>query len=247
MIIAPVIILVFVAVMLFSVVGGSFSNVASGGTAVSDQKALQAYADARYAEYFGDYPETYEDNLLIVFLANEDADGYDCIAWVGDNVAYGINMLFGGEGSEFGNAVYRSVNESYYAYSLDSDLASVMNTMKSEVESLGLDSSFKSAPGSDANHAESGFYNYTGLSLTETTVKGAIDAFTEATDIPTVIVVDTVEEVYGKTVNGGDIAIVVISLGLAVLAIVLIVRAIKKRANGEFDKDPDSDWEPPKL
>ncbi len=246
MMIAPVMILIFVAIMLFSVVGGSFSRVAGGGTSDYDEATLQAYADDRYAEYFSSHPDTYEDNILIVFLTNEECDGYDCIAWVGDNVSYSILEAFDVSGA-FGQAVYDSVNETYYAYSLDSNLASVMHLMTEEVDSLGLESSFKKPAAAGIERPESGFYNLTELSLTDGTVREAVLEFSEETGIPTVIVVDTVENVYGKTVDSGDIFVVIISIALAGLAIFLIVRAIKKRANGDFDRDPGDGWDPPKM
>lgn len=247
MFIAPFVIIVIAAVLLFGFVGDSFSNVMGGGTAYYDEATLQAYADDAYSQYFGDNDETYEDNLLICFLANEEADGYDCIAWIGDNVRYEIADMFGGRGTAFGDAVYSSVNGSYYAYSLDSDLASVMNEMAAEVEALGLSSSFKQDD-PDALRSEYGFYNRSELSLTENTVTAALRDFTERTDIPVVIVVDTVESVYGKTVPASDVITVVISVGLIVLAIALIVRAVKKRGNGDWDEyGGDDGWQPPKL
>ena len=90
----PVFLLIFAAVMLFGFVGDAFTNVANGGTSDYNEAALQAYADDCYQEHFGDCYETYEDNVLILFLANEESDGYDCIAWVGDNVQYEINDMF---------------------------------------------------------------------------------------------------------------------------------------------------------
>ena len=240
----PIFLLMFAAVMIFGFVGDAFTNVASGGTSDYNEATLQAYADDCYQEHFGDHYETYEDNVLILVLVNEEADGYDCIAWVGDNVCYEIRALFDADGV-FGDAMLQSV-DGYYAYSLDSDLATVMNIMTAEVAALGLESSFDEPAAENVARPASGLDNNSSLSLTNTTVKKAVDNFVAESGIPTVIVVDTVENVYGKNIAGGDILIVLFSLVLAGVAIYLIVRAVKARAEGGDGDSPDG-WEPPKL
>ena len=241
----PVFLLIFAAVMLFGFVGDAFTNVANGGTSDYNEAALQAYADDCYQEHFGDCYETYEDNVLILFLANEESDGYDCIAWVGDNVSAPVKALFDSNGA-FGDAMLQSV-DGYYYYSLDSDLATVMNIMTEKVAALGLSSSFDDPAAEDVERPESGLDNRTALRLTSATVNKAIDAFVLESGIPTVIVVDTVENAYGKNVAGGDILIVLFSLALAGVAIYLIVKAVKSRTEGGDGKGSPDGWEPPKL
>ena len=131
-----------------------------------------------------------------------------------------------------------SVND-FYAYSLDSNLAMVMNTMTDEVSDLGLQSSFKKAY-SHEKSPESHLVNYTDLSLTEETVNDSLVAFTEATDIPVVIVVEEMETVFGKTMPMEDVIILVVLAALAVVAIVIIVRTVKNR-KGFRDGNPEDD------
>ena len=225
----PIVMMLMVGVMLFAMVGSSISNVANGGTIYYDEAVFQKYADDQYAAEFSLY-SNYENNILIVFLTNETADGYYTIAWVGDNIHTDINYMFGDETTVFGRTVQGSINSEYYAYSLDSNLATVMNHMAKRIEELELESSFnveKEAKNPPVSHIT----NHTSISLTEGTVNDALLAFTEKTDIPVVIVVETMEKVFGKTLPMGDIIIVIVLLIVFGVAINMIVRVLKNRNN----------------
>lgn len=229
----PVILLLLVGVMLFGIVGTAISNVANGGIITYDEQVFQDYANKRYAEEFST-SSAYEDNILIVFLTNEDADGYYTIAWVGDNIRGEINELFGDETTAFGHVMHSSINAEYYNYSLSSNLAAVMEKMTARVEGLGLSSSFRSKAVRNTI-VESHLTNYTELPISKEIVDGACQSFTEKTEIPVVIVVDTMENVFGKNIPISDIFIVLILVGVAVVAIVLIVKAIKNNKGGGSD------------
>ena len=110
----PIIMLIFAGVFLFSFIGTSFSNVSNGGQVIYDEAVMQEYADIQYASAFGN-SSAYEDNLLLVFLTNEEADGYYTIAWIGDNVKTEISNLFGDETTAYGVAVRGNINGEYYA------------------------------------------------------------------------------------------------------------------------------------
>ena len=226
----PVILLLIVAVLLFSIIGSAISNVANGGIISYDEQVFQRYADQRYAEEFSSSPD-YESNILLVFLTNEEADGYYAIAWVGDNIRGEINEMFGDETTAFGYVVRGSINAEYYTYSLDSNLATVMEKMSTRIKSLGLSSSFRSPVTLDENF-KSHMTNYSDIPMTKETVDGACQNFTAETNIPVVIVVDTMENVFGKTLPISDIITVLILIGVAVVAVVLIVKGIKKNKNG---------------
>lgn len=241
---APIILLLVVGVMMFGVIGSALSNAANGGIISYDEATFQEYADREYYKAFGNSDAT-EDNLLIVVLTNEESDGYYCIAWIGDNVQDRIINMFGDETTAFGQSMIASVPD-YYAYSLDSNLATVMNTMSDKIDHLNLDSSFKKTY-SHEKSPESHLVNYTELSLTEATVNDALVSFTETTGIPAVIVVEDMEEVFGKTLPAGDIFILLVLAVLAIVAIVYIVRAIKdrskfKQGNPEDDDKDNNRW-----
>ncbi len=237
MLMLPIILILVVVVFFFNFIGSAFTNVSSGGKIKYDEATFQEYANTQYAAEFGS-SSAYEDNLLIVFLTNEEADGYYTIAWVGDNIKTDITDMFGNEYTAFGHAVSSSVNSTYYGYSLGSNLVSVMETMTEEIDELGLESSFRT----ETDHSAittSHLTNYTELTISEETVGTALTAFTEQTGIPAVIVVDTMENVFGKTVAISDIITVVIMVALLILAIYLIVRAFRKRkdSNTEYSGD----------
>ena len=158
-----------------------------------DEATMQDYANDKYMRYFGS-SSALEDNILLVFLTNEACDGYYTIAWVGDNIADDINYMFG-EYTEYGDALYNNVDE-YFAYSLDSDLADVIETMTNHITDLGLSSSFY-WESDRSNLADSKFVNMTSMDLTTEIVHRAITDFTAKTGIPMVIVVDSAEKVFG--------------------------------------------------
>ena len=236
MLLFPIILLLVAGTLLVGTVGSSLSNWMNGGIVSYDESEFQRYANQQYAAEFGT-SSAYEDNLLIVFLTNEETDDYYCIAWVGDNIRSEVSNLFGNETTAFGAAVQRSVG-AYYEFSISSNLATVMETMTTEVSKLGLDSSFRS----QSDHSvmtESHLTNRTALTVSADTVGGALKEFTAETDIPAVIVVDTMEAVFGKTLSATDIIVMVVLVGLIVLAIVLIVRALRrKKDGGNNDNDP---------
>ena len=175
---APLILLLIVGVMMLGMIGSALTNVANGGIISYSEEVFQDYANQEYYKAFGNSGAN-EDNILIVVLTNEEKDGYYCIAWVGDNIQDKINLKFGDDTTAFGQSMIASVND-FYAYSLDSNLAMVMNTMTEEVQSLGLPSSFKKEYSHEKSPA-SHLVNYTDLSLTEETVNDALVSFTEAT------------------------------------------------------------------
>lgn len=229
MLMVPIIMLLVAGMFLFMTIGSSLTTLANGGRVVYDEATFQDYANTQYAAAFGS-SSAYEDNLLLVFLTNEEADGYYSIAWIGDNVKNEINSMFGDETTEFGIVVLGNINSEYYAYSLDSNLATVVDTMTSHISRLGLESSFKKQS-DQSQMAEPQFINNTSLSMTKDTVEDALDNFTATTGIPIVLVVEDMEEVFGKTITSGDMSGIILSLGFIALAIFLIVKALKERKN----------------
>lgn len=164
------------------------------GGSFYDEGTMQDYANSRYKEIFGDY-EGYEDNILLVFLANEEADGYYTIAWVGDNIKTEINEMFG-EYTEYGEYMNQYINTDYYGYTLDNNLADVVRAMENSVVDANLGSSFRSEA-AVAPEKKSELKNYTQFDIAKEVVNDAVTSFTEKTGIPLVIVVDMVENVFG--------------------------------------------------
>ncbi len=242
--------ILMVFIILFSMIG-SCSNDAYpeyeygsvGG--YYDEEAFQDYADAQYARAFGEM-ETYEDNLLLVILTEEDNASFYWMAWVGDHIATDINWLFGDEETELGQALLECVNEENYKYSLDSNLADAMKMMTTEIKHLDLESSY------DCTEERAAFashlVNNTALPLTEETVNEALGYFTEQTGIPTVIVVEDAAAVFGQTSGqapatpgepdvGTALKVPVILTIVAVVALVCVVLVLRRKKEAEEDPE----------
>lgn len=226
--IAPVIMIAFAFIMIMSALGTLFS----GGGVHYNERAFQDYAAMQYEAKFGNSGDAYEDNLLVVFLTNEEADGYYTIAWIGDNVRMEISDMFGNEYTTFGRAMLNSINSEDYTYSLSSNLARAMEKMTAAVESLGLDSGFYDHY-SHARSPESHVTNFTSLSINENTVERSLKEFTESTGIPAVIVIDSMEKVFGVGFSRDDVITILIGLLFLGVAIFLIVQAVKGYKEGK--------------
>lgn len=231
MLMLPLLLVIMAIALVISSLMSSFTILSDGGIVPYDEEVFQDYANEQYYAEFGASGAT-EDNILIVFLTAENNYDYCYIGWVGDHVATGINHLFGAEGTALGNAVAAAVPENY-KYSLDSNLAQVMETLSAKIGSLGLSSSFTCKE--EHGRVESHLTNLSELQLTEDTVNTALKAFTEETGISAVIVVDEMEDVFGKTIPTGVIITLIIAAVIVIFAIVLIVKAVRARKNGGND------------
>lgn len=201
MFLVPIVLILFIVMFVFYSCGSNVTrepenNVENNVESISvdyDEETFQDFANEMYEDEFGK-STAYEDNLLIVVLTDEDYYDYYYIAWVGDHIATDINYMFGDNDTELGEAMSDSINATSYKYSLDSNLAQVIETMEQKITALGLTSSFKC----EENHAqvESHLTNKTNIDMTEQTVNDALENFTETTGIPIVIVVEDVDDVF---------------------------------------------------
>ena len=233
----------------------NFGEEATNGVAY-DEARMQDYANDKYMQYFGS-SSAVEDNILLVLLTNEACDGYYTIAWVGDNIADDINNMFG-EYTEYGEALYNNIDE-YFSYSLDSDIADVVEAMTDHITKLGLDSSFY-WESDRSNLAEPKFINMTTMDLTTEIVHKALTDFTRKTGIPMVVVVDSAEEVFGVNSTTDNtvtvepavpkvnstviitIAVVVVLLAAAVGGYIWTNKA-KSKAKTKDPKEETPPWE----
>ena len=220
----PFIFILLAAVILFTAVFGAFGSIAEGGVTDYQERQFQDYADAEYRKAFGE-STAYEDNILLVFLTNEDADDYYCIAWVGDHITPQVNELFGNEQTALGKSINQSINTSGYWYSLDSNLALAVSKMSSYVQAEGVESFV-----CNETHVQvdSKLINYGNFDLNEDTVNSALADFTNKTGITMSIVVNDMDEVFGVDYSSmiWGIILVIIFVGLAVF---FIVKGVQKR------------------
>lgn len=229
----PIIVLLFLIMFFFSFLGSAITAVRQGGIVTYDENKFQDYADVCYAEEFGN-SDAYEDHLLIAVLVDPEAcSEFYYIAWVGDHIDTSINNMLGGNETELGRAMLANVNESSYKYSLDANLAAVMETMTAKIKALGLGSSFKCSEshGSVPSHLT----NKSSLPLTASTVETALAQFTEETGISVVIVVDEMEDVFGRTMPISYVLPLVIIVGVMGLIIYNMVRNRRRREENSDD------------
>ena len=230
--------IIFVVVVLFLCVGSFFGNVDINLDRYDEEK-FQDFANSQYKAEFGK-SSAYEDNLLITVLTQDDYVSYYYIAWVGDHIDYDINGLLGNDYTTLGQLMKNNISETSYKYSLDTDLARVMQDLTVAVQSLGLESSFTCSE----NHVQikSHLTNRSAVELTESTVNEALTDFTDATGIPVVIVVEDMDDVFGSAspkwqgagVNYGGIAILAVMGVVLAGALIFAVKAIRRR-NEQLD------------
>ncbi len=236
MLLAPIILFVLVVALLVGTIVNTVSIVAQGGIIQYDEAAFQEYADAEYAKAFKGAPECYEDNLLIVFTVYEGYEGYECIAWTGNNIHYRINEMMGSEGSAFYQIVRGSINENYYKNSLTQDFKAMIGKLGDEIEAENLNSSFTDKTTDHTNAVESHLVNRTELMIDEQIVDAALQGFTEETGIPVVIVVDTGEAVFGKTIPAINIVVLILLVPATVFLAYVIIRNLVRKGKNKREK-----------
>lgn len=201
-----------------------------------NEERFQDYANDQYAALFSG-TEDYEDNLLLAVVTTEGHSEFYYIAWVGDHVDSRISNLLGDNNTLLGQTMLSCVSESNYKYSLDSNLAQALDTMTTEIQSLGLGGALTCGNSSGT----AAFKNLTDLPMTEATVMDAAERFAQATGISLAVVVDSYENVFGHTVQVTStgtgltrtVSIGIILLALVIVAVIIAVTASKKRQNRE--------------
>ena len=215
------------AVFLTVSISGMVSDISSGGSYRYDEDALQTYAAEQYDSIYGDNDMAYEDNIMILFLAEpEEGNVYAFCGWVGDNISTRVNDMFGGDGTRLDSAFASRIPKNY-KNSLSRDLSSVVDIMTSAV---GAGDHFIFDPLGSANPPA--LVNRSSLSVSEVTVGRSLASFYETTGISLSVVVADLDAVFEKGLNGSTIVMLIIGAALLVFAIVLIVRAVKERKNG---------------
>ena len=242
--------LLFFLISFFPPFFGDVSPQPEPGYVTYDENVFQDYAKDQYIAEFGT-STAYEDNLLIVFLVEENAYyDYYYIAFTGDDITESIDNMFGNNQTDLGVAMNTHISASSYKYSLDKNLAQVISQMEREINALSLESSFDCFE--DHIQVSSHIVNKTNVPITEATVNKALQSFTESTGIPIVIVVENMEEVFTAESNQSQeitidkdtiVNILYIVIAVIVLAI-LVVQALRKKKkktntddDGRYDRD----------
>ena len=226
---APIFFVMFFLVFMLSMCQNGADITIGGGY---DEEMFQDYADDQYALHFSN-SGAYEDNLLIVVLTEENHSDFYYIAWKGDHLDSQIDRLMGNNATALGQTMNSCINESNYKYSLDSNLADVMNTVAQKIMALGLESSFTCK---ESRQLKATFVNNTDLPMTVSTVEAALQNFADSTGIPVVLVVEDAADVFGgetKTVGGNSIPWGSIIAVAAVIIVIVVVIVSKKKPTNE--------------
>ncbi len=232
------VILIVVAVSLVAnligSVGTSFGNIRNGGSIVVDYDVMEDYALAQYDDEFADAPSQ-ADNILLLFLVDENCEDFQTIAIVGSNVRSEIDRMFGNETTAYGTEIMDNINPNY-ENSLSKNLAAVVDRMNLRISSLGLSDSFIESTDSPADY-QSHLVNRSNLQITDHTVNRALLDFTESTNIPITIVVDDYDDVFERRFSVTDIFTIILAIGLAGVAVYFFVKAFKSK------KESDDNYE----
>ena len=227
LILAPAIVILMAAVLLITSISSMATDIANGGSYKWNEEALEAYAMKQYDAIYGVQDATYEDNIMILFLANpEDDYTYAYIGIVGDNLNERVYDMFGDERTELGRA-FNSKMPEMYKNSISKNLANVIDAMRAEV---GKGDHYVDAPITASVLPT--FKNYSSMVITQKTVSDALTRFDETTGISMSLVVADMDAVFEKGLDGSTIVMLIIGIALAALAVYLIVRAVKEKKNG---------------
>ena len=238
------IILIFIVISIilsiFGSIGNSVSNVASGGQFVQDDMQMEEYALAQYDLEFNN-AVGYEDNILIVFLVDENYQDFYTMAIVGYNIDKSINSMFGGRYTEYGNALTENLNSNYKS-SLTRNLKDTVYVMKDAVDNLNLKSSFDTDMGSPGNY-NSHVTNHSSIDVDESIINNSLESFTNVTDIPIVIVIDDMDAVFDKKVDSFDVIKILFAVVLCGVAVYFIVCAFKEKGDDRNNESNGSNKE----
>lgn len=231
----PIICMVLAIVMMIGVIGGGLTTLFRGGNVVYSETKMQDYARRQYATIYDPSSATYEDNVVVVFLTNEDGQSYYSIGWVGDNLKSQVSDLFGNEYTALGNAMQASINTSSYRYSLGSNLAQVTEMMETSVRNQNLETVYRTQKAE--KHEAGKVYNRSNSDLQINTeiIDAALKNFTDSTDISMSIVIADAKDVFGKSLNTSAILALLLCIILIVYAVVAIVRYVKRRRGNADD------------
>ena len=225
----------FAFFLILGLIGGGLTTLFRGGNVVYNENKMQDYANRQYATIYDPSSATYEDNILIVFLTNEDGQSYYCIGGVGDNLKSQVSNLFGNENTALGYAMQSSVTTSDYRYSLGSNLAQMTEMMETSVKNQNLETVYRVQKAE--SHEAGKVYNRSNsdIQFNAETVDAALKSFTESTDISMSIVVADAKDVFGKSLNAAAILALLVCIALIVYAVVAIVRYVKRREEKRDD------------
>lgn len=230
MILAPVILVLVIILLIVGSLGLSDNVVIDN----YNEEVFQDFASDRYMQLFGNEAD-YEDQILLVFVTQEDYYSFNYIAWTGYHINSRINDMLGDNTTELGRLMNNSISSGGYKYSLSRDLAQVITDLTEKVADLDLDNSLTCKTEHAAVRAE--LINESDLSLTASMVEDALKDFTEQTGISFVVLVADSADVFGVAMPRNSAATKILLVVLIVVVVFLIIKLIRKKNHGAADAD----------
>lgn len=207
--------LAFLGMLIDSLTVGDDPN----GDIIYNETVFQTYAGGEYNNAFRG-TEDYENNILLVYTVYEGYDGFECIAWVGNNVPTSIDEMM------TGSAISSGISD-YYEFQLSKGIAMSVDklTDRAPASSASVDTRF------------SKLTNYSSLEMNKETVNEALVAFAEKTGINIAVVVVDGADVFGVS-ESGDAGFAIFGIVfIAIIAIIIIGSANKSKGNGSSSND----------
>lgn len=216
-----VLIMFLIAAVSLVLGGDPNSNIIYG------ESAFQRYANDQYYAIFGD-TDNFEENILLVYTVYEGYDGFECIAWVGDDIPTSINLMLTGD------TISKNIAD-HYEFQLAKGIAMSVEEMTNKLSQTSetVDTSY------------SKLVNKSSLNVSESTVNKALVAFAEKTGYNISVVIADGEDVFGTSIDVGK----VIGIIFIILIVVMIIMVISSNVNSKkyskqssnFDKnDPNA-------
>lgn len=207
--------LAFLGMLIDSLTVGDDPN----GDIIYNETVFQTYAGGEYNNAFRG-TEDYENNILLVYTVYEGYDGFECIAWVGNNVPTSIDEMM------TGSSISSGISD-YYEFQLSKGIAMSIDklTDRAPASSASVDTRF------------SKLTNYSSLEMNKETVNEALVAFAEKTGINIAVVVVDGADVFGVS-EGGDAGFAIFGIVfIAIIAIIIIGSVNKSKGNGSSSND----------
>ena len=217
------VLIMFLIAAVSLVFGGDPNN-----NIIYGESAFQTYANDQYHAIFGD-SDNFEENILLVYTVYEGYDGFECIAWVGDDIPTNINLMFTGD------AISKNISDHYefqLAKGISMSIEEMTNKLPQTSESV------------DTSYCK--LVNKSSLNVSESTVNKALVAFAEKTGYNIAVVIADGEDVFGTSMDIGKIIGIIFIIMLVIILIMVISTGVSnsKHKNGSYDAGNTSKTDP---
>lgn len=183
----------FFAVGFIIMFNQSSGDLLTDGKAVYDKKKMNEYIKTNYENEFKD-SATYEDNIILFFLYNEDYNEYLLDFYIGYDLSTSIYKYL----NTYSNS--SNFDRNFDTSNCDDDIEKNLSNVINEI-TINLDNNFDEYL--KCNHTNDEYISkvtnssHSELDITE--IERSLINFTDTTGLSIVLVIDSMENVFGKT------------------------------------------------